>query len=114
MKKKGKLEGLIWNQTPTSTREVLVSHALIRLQTKISSQAPFQGLEISLAKKSWGELGEDIQKQIRKLLGDVTEAIKKDGSDVQNILGKESKAAWRNAVREATADAIVKFALKGK
>lgn len=114
MKKKAKLEELIWSHTPISTRELLVSHALIRLQSKISSQAPFQGLEVSLAKKNWDELSEDMHKQVRKLLGNVTEAIKNGDSDVHDMLMKKSTTPLHNAIREAVADTIVKFALREK
>ena len=114
MKKKPKLEGIIWNYASTSTRERLVSHALIRLQNKDSSRAPFQGLDISLAKQNWDELREDIQKQIKKLLRVATVTIQKDDAGVHRVMEKESTVPLHDAIQRAVANAIIAFALKGK
>ncbi len=114
MKKKPKLEGAIWNYASTSTRERLVSHALIRLQNKNSSRAPFQDLDVSLAKNSWDELRQDTQKQITKLLRDATTIIGKDGSDIRGVLEKQTEQPLHQAVQNAVSDAIVKFALRDK
>ncbi len=114
MKKKPKLEGIIWNCASTSTRERLVSHALIRLQNKDSSRAPFQGLDISLAKQNWDELREDIQKQIKKLLRGATATTQKDDSDIHRIMEKENTVPLQDAIQKAVADAIIAFALRDK
>lgn len=114
MKKKSNLEGIVWNCASTSTRERLVSQALIRLQNKNSSRAPFQGLDISLAKQNWDELREDIQKQIKKLLRGATATIQKDDYDIHGIMEKESSVPLQDAIQKAVADAIVAFALKDK
>ena len=114
MKKKPKLEGIIWNCASISTRERLVSHALIRLQNKNSSRAPFQGLDISLAKQNWDELRKDIQKQIKKLLRSATATVQKDDSAILRIMVKESTVPLQDAIQKAVADAIVAFVLKDK
>ena len=109
-----KLESAIWKCATTSTRERLVSHALIRLQDKDSSRAPFEGLEISLAKKDWDDLSTDTQKQIKLLLRDGTTALKKDDFKIDSVLKSESLAPLHEAIQKAVADAIVSFALRGK
>lgn len=114
MTKKIKLECAIWNHAPTSTRERLVSHALIRLQNKNSSRAPFQGLDISLAKQNWDELREDIQQQIKKLLRDATTTIRKAESDARGVLLKESAIPLHIEIQKALASTIVAFALRDK
>lgn len=114
VKSKPKLESIIWNCATTSTRERLVSHALIRLQNKDSSRAPFQGLDISLAEKDWDDLREDTQKQIKNLLRNTTAAIKKEGSDIHSVLKNENPEPLHNAIQNAVANAIVSFALRDK
>jgi len=114
VKNKPKLESIIWNCATTSTRERLVSHALIRLQNKDRSRAPFQGLDISLAEKDWDDLREDTQKQIRNLLRDTATAIKKDDPDIYSVLNNENPAPLHDAIQNAVADAIVSFALRDK
>jgi hypothetical protein len=112
--KKSKLEGNIWNCAHGSKRERLASHALIQLQEKDSSRAPFQGLDVSLAKKTWEELREDTQKQVRRLLRDATQTVKKESPDIQGVLDKSKPTPLESAVQTAVADAIITFALKGK
>ena len=112
MKKKPKLEGVIWKCAPGSRRERLVSHALIQLQEKDSSRAPFQGLDVSLAKKEWDELREDTQKQVKNLLREVTKTIRKENPDLQKVLEKKDPTPLESAIQSAVADAIITFALK--
>lgn len=114
MKNKLKLESIIWNCATISIRERLVSHALIRLQDKDSSRAPFQGLDISLAEKDWVDLREDTRKQIGKLLQDATAAIKDDGPDIEGVLKNDDPAELHRVVRNAVADAVISFALRDK
>ena len=48
--------------------------------------APFQGLDVSLARKDWESLGKEIRKAIRKLLKEATRTIDRSGSDISQVL----------------------------